>query len=96
MNTIHNLRSLLRENEIQDRVVNEILDAYEFFGADENEEAIESTLKVVNEYKNITKIYCARCTDDTLCEGCMPIKRQEALEKAEEILKAKKAEIEKQ
>jgi len=43
-------------------------------------------LAIINEYKDMTSVFCANCTKPHFCEDCMPMKKRNMFEKVEEIL----------
>lgn len=86
MKTSHRIKELRGVNELQDKVVEEVLEAYYFLRRQDEVETIKATLAIINEYKDMTSVYCANCQKDHYCDDCFPMKKREIFESIEEIL----------
>ncbi|MCK4551846.1 MAG: hypothetical protein KAU02_02935 [Tenericutes bacterium] len=86
MKTIHRIKELKGFDELQDTVVDSVLEAYYYFRRDDEIETIDATLAIINEYKDMTSVFCANCNKPNFCEDCMPMKKREYFEKVEELL----------
>ena len=86
MKTSHRIKKLRGVNELQDKVVEEVLEAYYFLRRKDEVETIKATLAIINEYKDMTSVYCANCQKDHYCDDCFPMKKREIFESIEEIL----------
>lgn len=86
MRTSHRIKELRGINELQDKVVDTVLEAYSYFRTDDQVETINATLAIINEYKEMTSVFCAHCTKPNFCEDCMPMKKRNIFETIEEIL----------
>lgn len=93
MKTSHRLNELKGYDELQDKVIDEVLDAYYHFRNGDEIETIDSTLAIIDEYKDITSVYCAHCTKPHFCENCMPMKKHKAYESAEKVLQDQKENL---
>jgi hypothetical protein len=93
MKTSHRLKGLKGINEMQDKVVDEILEAYYHFRGDDENETINSTLAIIEEYKDMTSVYCAHCIKPYFCENCMPMKKRKAFELVEDTLRDQKENL---
>jgi hypothetical protein len=71
---------------LQDKVVESVLEAYYYFRREDEIETIDATLAIINEYKDMTSVFCANCTKPNFCEDCMPMKKRNLFEKIEVIL----------
>ena len=87
MKTSHRIKELRGIDEVQDKVVEEVLEAYYFLRRLDEIQTIDATLAIVNEYKDMTSVFCAHCDKEHFCEDCLPMKKREAFEKIEGILK---------
>ena len=86
MKTSHRIKELKGINELQDKVVESVLEAYNYFRRDDEIETIDATLAIINEYKEMTSVFCANCTKPHFCEDCMPMKKRNIFETIEGIL----------
>lgn len=86
MKTSHRIKELRGNNELQDKVVEEVLEAYYFLRRPDEVETIKATLAIINEYKDMTSVYCSNCQKDHYCDDCFPMKKREIFETIEEIL----------
>jgi len=86
MKTSHRIKELRGINELQDKVVDSVLEAYDYFRREDEIETIDATLAIINEYKEMTSVFCAYCTKPNFCEDCMPMKKRNIFESIEEIL----------
>ncbi len=86
MKTSQRIRELKGIDELQDKVVESVLEAYYYFRREDEIETIDATLAIINEYKEMTSVFCANCTKPHFCEDCMPMKKRNMFGKAEEIL----------
>lgn len=86
MKTSHRIKELRGIDEIQDKVVEEVLEAYYFLRRRDEIETINATLAIINEYKDMTSVFCAHCDKPHYCENCFPMKKHEIFEKIESIL----------
>lgn len=87
MKTSHRIKEFRGVDELQDKVTEEILEAYYFFRRPDEIETINATLAIINEYKDMTSVFCANCDKANFCEDCFPMKKREIFEKIEEVLK---------
>lgn len=86
MKTSHRIKELRGIDELQDKVVEEVLEAYYFLRRPDEIQTIDATLSIINEYKDMTSIFCANCTRANFCEDCFPMKKREIFEKIENLL----------
>ncbi len=87
MKTSHRIKALRGMNELQDKVVEEVLEAYYFLRRQDEIETIKATLAIIGEYKDMTSVFCANCQKDHFCDDCFPMKKREIFENVEELLK---------
>ncbi|MFA5006268.1 MAG: hypothetical protein WC509_02205 [Candidatus Izemoplasmatales bacterium] len=87
MKTSHRIKALRGVNELQDKVVEEVLEAYYFLRRQDEIATIDATLAIVNEYKDMTSVYCANCDRPNFCDDCFPMKKREIFDAIEGILK---------
>ncbi|HRY78654.1 MAG TPA: hypothetical protein P5154_07820, partial [Candidatus Izemoplasmatales bacterium] len=71
----------------------EVLEAYYFFRTNDEVATINATLAIVNEYKDMTSVFCANCQQNHYCDDCFPMKKREIFGKIEEILKDQLANL---
>ncbi len=86
MKTSHRIKEFKGINELQDKVVDAVLEAYYYFRRDDETETIDATLEIINEYKDMTSVFCANCTKPHFCEDCMPMKKRHIFEDIETLL----------
>lgn len=86
MKTSHRIKELRGIDELQDKVVEEVLEAYYFLRRHNEIETIDATLAIINEYKDMTSVFCAHCNKPHFCEDCFPMKKREIFEQIENIL----------
>ncbi|MBI9008895.1 MAG: hypothetical protein JEZ05_02600 [Tenericutes bacterium] len=86
MKTAQRIKDLKGTDELQDKVVESVLEAYYYFRREDEIETIDATLAIINEYKEMTSVFCANCTKPHFCEDCMPMKKRNMFEKVEEVL----------
>lgn len=86
MKTSHRIKALRGVNELQDKVVEEVLEAYYFLRRQDENATIDATLAIVNEYKDMTSIYCSNCDRPNFCDDCFPMKKREIFDAIERIL----------
>ncbi|MBU1145252.1 MAG: hypothetical protein KJ971_05285 [Firmicutes bacterium] len=86
MKTSHRIKELRGVNDLQDKVTEEVLEAYYFLRRTDEIETINATLAIINEYKDMTSIFCANCAKDNFCDDCFPMKKREIFEKIENLL----------
>ncbi|MBN2877799.1 MAG: hypothetical protein JXL85_09145 [Bacilli bacterium] len=86
MKTTERIKEFKGVNELQDKVVEEVLEAYYYFRREDEIETIDATLAIINEYKDMTSVFCANCTKPHFCEDCMPMKKRNAFEEIERVL----------
>ncbi|MDD3122873.1 MAG: hypothetical protein PHC62_05065 [Candidatus Izemoplasmatales bacterium] len=86
MKTSHRIKELRGIDEEQDKVVEEVLEAYYFFRRPDEIQTITATLAIINEYKDMTSVFCANCDKEHFCEDCLPMKKREVFTKIEDIL----------
>jgi len=87
MKTSHRIKELRGIDVLQDKVVEEVLEAYYFLRRQDEVATINATLAIINEYKDMTSIYCANCAKDHYCDDCFPMKKREIFVKIEDVLK---------
>ena len=85
--TSHRIKALRGVNELQDKVVEEVLEAYYFLRRQDEIATIDATMAIVNEYKDMTSVYCANCDRPNFCDDCFPMKKRDIFEAIEAILK---------
>jgi len=93
MKTSHRIKELRGVDELQDKVVEEVLEAYYFFRRPDEIQTIDATLAIINEYKDMTSIFCAHCDKPNYCEDCFPMKKRQIFEKIEEVLMDQKEHL---
>lgn len=93
MKTSHRIKELRGIDELQDKVVEEVLDAYYFFRRHDEIETIDATLAIINEYLDMTSVFCAHCDKPHFCEDCFPMKKREVFEKISNILHDQKENL---
>jgi len=93
MKTSQRIKEFKGINELQDKVVEEVLEAYNYFRRDDEIETIDATLAIINEYKDMTSVFCANCTKPHFCEDCMPMKKRNAFEAIELVLNDQKENL---
>ncbi len=86
MKTTERIKAFKGVNELQDKVVEEVLEAYYYFRRDDEIETIDATIAIINEYKDMTSVFCANCNKPNFCEDCMPMKKRNAFEEIEQVL----------
>jgi len=86
MKTSHRIKELRGIDPLQDKVVEEVLEAYYFFRRPDETETINATLQIIGEYKDMTSVYCANCTKTNYCDDCFPMKKREIFVKIENML----------
>lgn len=86
MKTSSRIKEFKGDNELQDKVVESVLEAYYYFRREDEIETIDATLAIIDEYKQMTSVFCANCTKPHFCEDCMPMKKRNMFEKIEEVL----------
>lgn len=86
MKTSHRIKELRGIDDLQDKVVEEVLEAYYFFRRPDEVETIRATLEIINEYKDMTSVFCANCAKNNFCDDCFPMKKREIFEKIETVL----------
>ncbi len=86
MKTSTLIKEFKGESELQDKVVDSVLEAYYYFRRDDEIETIDATIAIINEYKDMTSVYCAYCDKPNFCDDCMPMKKRNMFEKIEEML----------
>jgi len=86
MKTSQRIKDFKGVSELQDKVVEEVLEAYYYFRRDDEIETIDATLAIINEYKDMTSVFCANCNKPHFCEDCMPMKKRNAFEAIELVL----------
>jgi hypothetical protein len=87
MKTSHRIKALRGVNELQDKVVEEVLEAYYFLRRQDEVATINATIAIINEYKDMTSVYCANCDRPNFCDDCFPMKKREIFESIEVLLK---------
>lgn len=87
MKTSHRIKELRGIDVLQDKVVEEVLEAYYFLRGQDEVKNINATLAIINEYKDMTSVFCANCPQHNFCDGCFPMKKREIFGKIEDILK---------
>ncbi len=85
MKTSHRIKELRGVDELQDKVVEEVLEAYYFLRREDETETIKATLAIINEYKDMTSVYCSHCVNN-YCDDCFPMKKREVFVKIENLL----------
>ncbi len=93
MKTSHRIKELKGINELQDKVVDSVLEAYYYFRRDDEIETIDATLAIINEYKDMTSVFCANCTKPHFCEDCIPMKKRNIFANIETILENQKENL---
>ena len=93
MKTSHRIKALRGVDVLQDKVTEEVLEAYYFFRTNDEVATINATLAIVNEYKDMTSVFCANCQQNHYCDDCFPMKKREIFIKIEEILKDQLANL---
>ena len=73
MKTSHRIKELRGVDELQDKVVEEVLGAYYFLRREDEPETIKAPLALINEYQDMTSGYCSHCVNN-YCDGCFPMK----------------------
>jgi hypothetical protein len=86
MKTSKRIKEFKGVDELQDKVVDEVLEAYYYFRRDDEVETINATLAIIDEYKGMTSVFCANCNKPNFCEDCMPMKKRNAFEAIEKVL----------
>lgn len=86
MKTSHRIKELRGIDPLQDKVVEEVLEAYYFLRRPDETETINATLQIISEYKDMTSVYCANCTKTNYCDDCFPMKKREIFVKIENML----------
>jgi len=86
MKTSHRIKEMRGADELQDKVIEEVLEAYYFFRRPDEVETIKATLAIINEYKDMTSVFCANCTKSHYCDDCFPMKKREVFDKIETLL----------
>lgn len=86
MKTSKRIKEFKGVDELQDKVVDEVLEAYYYFRRDDEVETINATLAIIDEYKGMTSVFCANCNKPNFCEDCMPMKKRNAFEVIEKVL----------
>ncbi len=86
MKTSQRIKEFKGVSELQDKVVEEVLDAYYYLRRDDEIETIDATLAIIEEYKDMTSVFCANCTKPNFCEDCMPMQKRNAFEAIEQVL----------
>jgi hypothetical protein len=69
------------------------LEAYYFLRRQDEVATINATLAIINEYKEMTSVYCANCAKDHYCDDCFPMKKREIFVKIEDVLKSQLANM---
>jgi hypothetical protein len=87
MKTSHRIKALRGVNELQDKVVEEVLEAYYFLRRQDEVNTINATLAIINEYKDMTSVFCANCDRPNFCDDCFPMKKREIFATVESLLK---------
>jgi hypothetical protein len=87
MKTTHRIKSLRGIDVLQDKVVEEVLEAYYFLRTEDEVRNINATLAIINEYKDMTSVFCANCAQHDYCDDCFPMKKREIFVKIEDLLK---------
>ncbi len=87
MKTSHRIKALRGVDVLQDKVVEEVLEAYYFLRTTDEIATINATLAIINEYKDMTSTFCAHCRQTNFCDDCFPMKKREIFGKIEDILK---------
>jgi len=87
MKTTHRIKALRGVDVLQDKVVEEVLEAYYFLRTTDEIANINATLAIINEYKDMTSIFCAHCKQNNFCDDCFPMKKREIFGKIEDLLK---------
>lgn len=87
MKTSHRIKALRGVDVLQDKVVEEVLEAYYFLRTTDEIATINATLAIISEYKDMTSIFCAHCKQNNFCDNCFPMKKREVFTKIEDILK---------
>jgi hypothetical protein len=87
MKTSHRIKELRGVDALQDKVVEEVLEAYYFLRTPDEVATIKATLAIINEYKEMTSVFCQNCKEDHFCDDCFPMKKREIFIKIEDILK---------
>jgi hypothetical protein len=93
MKTSHRIKELRGIDVLQDKVVEEVLEAYYFLRREDEVQNINATLEIINEYKDMTSIFCANCPQHGYCDDCFPMKKREIFVKIEDILKDQLANL---
>lgn len=86
MKTSQRIKAFSGYNELQNNVVESVLEAYYYFRQEDEVETINSTLAIINEYKEMTVVFCANCIKPNFCEDCMPMKKRKMFEEIESEL----------
>lgn len=86
MKTSHRIKELRGVDELQDKVVEDVLEAYYFLRRHDEIETINATLAIINEYKDMTSVFCAHCDKPHFCEFCYPMKKMKVFDRIENIL----------
>jgi len=86
MKTSHRIKALRGVNDLRDKVIEEVLEAYYFLRRQDEIETIKASLAIINEYKDMTSVYCANCPQDNFCDDCFPMRKREIFEEIETIL----------
>jgi hypothetical protein len=86
MKTSHRIKALRGVNTLRDKVIEEVLEAYYFLRRQDETETIKATLAIINEYKDMTSVFCANCPKDNFCDNCFPMQKREIFEELEHLL----------
>ncbi len=86
MKTSQRIKAFKGESELHDTVVEAVLEAYYYFRRDDEIETIDATLAIINEYKDMTSVFCANCNKPNFCDDCMPMKKRNIFEDIEKVL----------
>lgn len=86
MKTSHRIKALRGVNVLRDKVIEEVLEAYYFLRRQDETETIKATLAIINEYKDMTSVFCANCPKDNFCDNCFPMQKREIFEELEHLL----------
>ncbi|MFA5380838.1 MAG: hypothetical protein WC088_04510 [Candidatus Izemoplasmatales bacterium] len=93
MKTSHRIKELRGVDALQDKVVEETLEAYYFLRRQDEVATINATLAVIGEYKDMTSVFCVNCAQHHYCDDCFPMKKREIFVKIEELLKDQLANL---
>ena len=86
MKTSHRIKALRGVDELKDKVIEEVLEAYYFLRRPDEIQTISATLAVIGEYKDMTSVFCANCAKDHFCDNCFPMKKRDHFVEIEELL----------